>query len=466
MTTLLTTSIQIFEGFGMPFELNWLAKVIQFIIEGFGNLGLGIIIFTLALKLLTLPLDIYSRVSTKKNSLKMKKMKPELEKLQRQYANNQALYAQKMQAIYKKNGYSMMSSCLPMLVTIVLFIVVITQFNNYSHYTSLSLMNGMSESYTNAIVQYDDTIVVKEKDENGKVISCYLDEINAFSNDYFKVLKDNGVSQTPSAENQKVGVYSIDSVDNLGKIVSSLSNNGFNLVKIGDNEDLIYNAETNTYSCNLSKYADGVTEEQVKNDLLNKVVTYMLDNFAEETVLNDARDASKKYYEENKNSFLWVKNLWMPDLPWKHPIPENFSDYEFYAKLELVSAESAQEQFEEITANLTEEKQAPNGYLILVILSIGIMLLSQIIAMNSQKEMNELSTVDGRANQSSKMMMWMMPIMFGVFAFIYNSSFSIYMIVSSLLSTTSTLIINFFVEKKFNKEVEAEIASRDKRFRK
>ncbi len=466
MTTLLTTNIQIFEGFGMPFELNWLAKIIQFIIESFGSIGLGIIMFTLALKLLTLPLDIYSRISTKKNSLKMKKMKPELEKLQRQYANNQALYSQKMQAIYKKNGYSMMSSCLPMLVTVVLFIVVITQFNNYSYYTSLSILNGMSESYTQAIVQYDDSIVVKEKDENGKVYNCYVNEINAFNDEYFNILKENGVTQTVSSENSNVGVYQIDTVDNLGKIVKSLSEKGFKTVKIGENEDLIFNAETNSYSCNLSKYAEGISEEQVKNDLLNKVVTYTLEGFVESTILNDAREASKEYYDSNKTNFLWVKNIWMPDLPWKHPIPEKFSDYDFYAKLNVTSAEAMEEQFQEITASLQDQKDAPNGYLILVILSIAVMLASQFISMRSQKEMNELSTVDGKANQSSKMMMWMMPIMFGVFAFIYNSSFSIYMIVSSLLSTISTMIINFFVEKKFNKEVEEELATRDKRFRK
>ena len=76
----------------------------------------------------------------------------------------------------------------------------------------------------------------------------------------------------------------------------------------------------------------------------------------------------------------------------------------------------------------------------------------------------QLSSVDGQGAQTQKMMMWMMPVMFGVFAFIYNASFSIYMIISSGLSTISTLIINKIVEKKFIKQAEEDAIKNDKRF--
>ena len=42
--------------------LNFLGKAIRWIIELFGsNIGLGIVIFTLILKVITLPLDVYSK---------------------------------------------------------------------------------------------------------------------------------------------------------------------------------------------------------------------------------------------------------------------------------------------------------------------------------------------------------------------------------------------------------------------
>ena len=66
-------------------KLGWIGVVIRAIIGVAGNVGLGIIFFTLILKLITLPLDAYSKVSMRKNNLKLKKMRPQLEKLQKQY---------------------------------------------------------------------------------------------------------------------------------------------------------------------------------------------------------------------------------------------------------------------------------------------------------------------------------------------------------------------------------------------
>ena len=117
----------------LPFTVNTLpnvnlngvgllvSKVIEFFSFG-GYVAIGILIFSLILKIIPLPLDIYSRTATKKNNLKMEKMRPELEKLQKQYANNKELYSQKMMALYKKEGYSAFATCLPSILSIVFFI--------------------------------------------------------------------------------------------------------------------------------------------------------------------------------------------------------------------------------------------------------------------------------------------------------------------------------------------------------
>ena len=85
------------------------------------------------------------------------------------------------------------------------------------------------------------------------------------------------------------------------------------------------------------------------------------------------------------------------------------------------------------------------------------MLGSTLIMNKQQKTQMQLSSVDGENSQAAttqKMMTWMMPIMFGIFAFIYSAAFSIYMITSSLLSTGFTLLINFCVERAFKKQIE------------
>ena len=68
-------------------DLNWIGKIISWIFDLFtgfyGAIALGVIVFTLCLKTLVLPLDIYSRVKTKKQSLMMERMRPQMEQLQK-----------------------------------------------------------------------------------------------------------------------------------------------------------------------------------------------------------------------------------------------------------------------------------------------------------------------------------------------------------------------------------------------
>ena len=81
--------------------LDWLGEIIKWLVQIGGSIAVGIILFTLVLKIITLPFDFFSRLSMRKNSLKMEEMRPELERLQKQYANDKVLYNQKMMALYK-----------------------------------------------------------------------------------------------------------------------------------------------------------------------------------------------------------------------------------------------------------------------------------------------------------------------------------------------------------------------------
>ncbi len=464
MFNLLSTVIDTMPVFDNPYNLNFIGKFIQWLLESLPNMGLGIIIFTLALKLLTLPLDIYSRVSMKKNNLKMERMRPQLEKLQRQYANNKELYNQKIAALYKKEGYSALSSCLPTLVTLIVFIIVINQFSNYSDFSNLQLIQGMATSYNDAVISYTDdslgenanNVVYKVGNEyyfNESVIfsDAKLSEIGVL-----KITDENGNTSYKAEDIQKFYNY-----------VKELNGQGYEGVKA--DTDIIFNSETNAYEFSTANF-----EEDTPVDYINGVVTEKVISYECEAkilnIKNAAREAAASYYRENVPSFLWVKNIWVEDLPWKHPVKESFSGYKFSIRQGCKSVDAGinmeDTSFEELTYNLRAEKEMPNGYLILVVLSIGVMILSTVISNKTQKAQMELQSVDGTAAQTSKMMMWMMPVMFGVFAFIYTASFSIYMVVSSVISTVSTVVINKLVEKSFNKKIEEENLKNDKRFRK
>ena len=347
-------------------KLNFIGKFIRTLIEGVGSVGFGIIIFTLILKAIVTPLDAWSRISMRKNSLKMEKMRPQLEKLQKQYANDKAMYQQKMMQLYKKEGYSMFGSCLPTIVSLVFFIVVLGAFNTYSQYKTLDNYNQMATAYT----------------------------------------------------------YSLDEKVEQGYLTKT----------------------ENTYTINVDKViAAGVDLSAFTGTDAEK---------AEAWIKNDARNASATKYRDLKQNFLWVKNIWVSDVAWAHPIQS-------YNKFKSSISKSSQVaniegQYNEVTANLAKEKKAPNGYFIFVVLSVGITILSQIVMNKGQKAQLELQTLNGQGKQTQKIMTYIMPIMIGFFAFMYTSAFALYMVTNSLVSMLMTLLINFLVEKNFKRKAEKE----------
>ena len=181
-----------------------------------------------------------------------------------------------------------------------------------------------------------------------------------------------------------------------------------------------------------------------------------LEGKEEELVLNLCRDASAKTFEEENAGFLWVKNIFMPDSALEHPIYSEWSKFE--GNFGYSNTVEGQQQgtmdekaYNELTFNLAKEKEAPNGYFILVIWTAGISLLSQIIMTKSNKAQMELQTVDGQGAQSQKVMTIMMPIMMAIFAFMYTAAFSIYIIISSVIGIFTTILINFITDKQLKK---------------
>lgn len=91
---------------------NALRAVLDWIYTIIANYGWSIVIFTVLIKLVLIPLDIKNR----KGMRKMAQIQPELNKLQKKYANDKQKLQQKQQEMMRKERYNPMSGCLPMLV--------------------------------------------------------------------------------------------------------------------------------------------------------------------------------------------------------------------------------------------------------------------------------------------------------------------------------------------------------------
>lgn len=423
-------------------KYQWILNVITWFINLVADVGVGIMLFTLALKLITLPLDIFSRASMKKNALKMEMMRGDLEKLQKQYANNKQLYQQKMMALYKKNGYSAFSACLPTIVTLVFFFIVIGAFNSYSKQTDFQVFKDMGSAYdaklTQTIENNGNSVVYSEKDE------CYLVNLDFVLNEkgyrnYFDVIENMSATD----ENRYI-------------LKSNLTAEEVEFVKTYlDIKDENFTLNDDNRKANSVNFVKKVAEK-----------------YEEEYILKDARKAAAETYEKNRSKsvvFPWVKNLWVVDSPFKPAIP-TYTDLSSTLYGKSGNPAFTEEKYNELTADLGKYKQTGfgkgNGLYILVALSILTMLASTLIMNKTQKTQMELSTVDGANGQAAmqqKMMTWMMPVMFGIFAFIYSAGFSIYMVTSSILSTAFTLLINFCVEKSFKNKLAKEDAVKNEK---
>ena len=103
-----------------------------------GGLGVAIIVFTIFMRTIMIPLDFGTKYFTKKNTIKMAEMKPELDRVSRMHAGDPLAKNRATQAVYKKNGHSMGGFCLFMFVNMafmmILFITVFGSMNHISNY--------------------------------------------------------------------------------------------------------------------------------------------------------------------------------------------------------------------------------------------------------------------------------------------------------------------------------------------
>ena len=103
----------------MGYLLMWLYELI-------GNYGICLILFTVAVKLVTYPLYQKQIVST----AKMSKIQPKVKEIQQKYAKDQQTQNEKIQELYQREGVSMTSGCMPMIVQMFVIMALFALLRN------------------------------------------------------------------------------------------------------------------------------------------------------------------------------------------------------------------------------------------------------------------------------------------------------------------------------------------------
>lgn len=348
-------------------EPSWLwEKLLLHVFTFIGNYGWRVVFFTVCLKLLLCPLDIYQRYKARKNQKITEQLKPQMEKLQKQYAGDKNMLAQKQMQLNKQAGISYFSSCLPSIITMAVMFSLLGALNEVSQYMNFKEYYEMYNEYNVAVADY-----------------------NAMDDAAKQALRDQGV----------VNPELVD----------------------GDGNPVLESTQ-----------------------------------YGQERVYD--------YYQANKTGFLWIKNIWSPDVPWKKEVN---SYNQFLTNIGKRKDDAAKSGIDDSTLAsmkgsynvvmgklLAEENNGANGYLVLPILSVLFSVATQFLTMRQQKQTGQMNEAMGGGTM--KTMMFIMPIMIGFFSLSYTAAFSLYLIISyafSLIMMLSSNAILLAIDKTEEKRV-------------
>ena len=340
-----------------------------------GSYAWTIILFTVVLKLVLSPMDFLQRLFTNRQARAQAKLQPQLEKIKKQYGQNQTLLYQKQNELMAKSGVNMKASCITMLVYMVLTLTIfITLFNSMRGIAGFKIQNQFNDLRETYSVTYD-----------GGYLKDYLN------------MTDEQVAE----------LYT----------------------KTGDErkEYLL------TYE--QAKVTTDLTLEQIQAK--------------GEEIKTSAQDNVATRYEEIKDSWLWIKNIWIADKA-TSPEIQNYSAY--------VSSTGDKTVFEEdynnVMGKLQSVDKSVNGYYILSIMVVAVTFLSQWL----NKKLSSPKDKSGNAVKqpgAGKFLMILLP--FTMLLFTLNSSaiFSIYIITNSIVSTALSPVITILCNKIEDKREKA-----------
>lgn len=159
-------------GLAAPNDL-W-SILINWIKGGVGNLGWTILLVTLMVKAITLPLDFVSKLQQKKQTLIQQKCSPEVKKLEKKFGNDRQRLQVQTNAVYKREGLKMGTSCIVMLVNMILTMVIFFTF--FGSLRDMSAYEAVNQ-YESVESAYSDTFYAEMMDKYSNIESAEQAEV-------------------------------------------------------------------------------------------------------------------------------------------------------------------------------------------------------------------------------------------------------------------------------------------------
>ena len=431
------------------------------------NYVLAIILITLIIRVIWSFVELGMKYSQQRMSGIQAKMQPELDKLKAKYESQPQVLQQKQNELYQKHyGKSQFGSCLVMLLTtglnLLIFFTLFAGLNTMSSYKNSVSYDSIKYTYVNCLnvtdayleddttaLSYEEKLSVFEDYENLSFVirtEEIVDGENVTTKKVVDIVYDNnGTAQT---------LYTTDYKDAVAFTTTEI----IPAEKEGE-EDTEKKVTNKNIIALIQKYIPVYQEGEEIGSKEIKVWTYN-QGTEEETTLyfstalqNVAMKNVVEVYDETKESFLWIENIWIADSPLNKSIVS-------YSSLQTQIGKNNIEEGEETVYNafmtdLKEARSKTNGYFIIPILCVVVSVLSMQLTNFYNKRKNAKKGLPA-VKQNAGWAKIIMPLILGVFALFYNSVFAIYMltgqVVSTLLIVPQLMLIDFIIDKKNKKQ--------------
>lgn len=401
-----------------PTIMNWIESSVV-------NYGWVIILFTLLIKACLSPLDLLIKFSTKKTTLVQQKLAPQIARINKRCGDDKQQAQMQTQALYKKEGFNVFGSCIitlvNLVVTMVVFFTLFASLREMSAFKAINQYAKMEEAYVSVIQSHEEQI----KDGTITILKEKID-YDSFKSD----LEGDGTDEN------KGYLYYIFSEELSEEQKTALENTVAYVNEAGENVNMF--------------------------DTLTDAV-----NQASTEYKKEATDSASKVWNEVKDSWLWIENIWVAD-NYKSPLPtysdlksmaSNSKNKEYKAYVNNID----QNLYNTVTSSVHSQNDRWNGYFILAVLSAGLTFLSQwlteFMQKSKNKKVNELVAQSNQQGGAMKFMKIFLPLMMVVFVLTSSSSFGLYIVSSSLISMAISALTSLIVNACFKKKEEEVIAS-------
>ena len=191
-----------------------------------------------------------------------------------------------------------------------------------------------------------------------------------------------------------------------------------------------------------------------KEDLYDENGNFLFTVELTDTVKDVANKAVVDKYYEIRTSFLWIKNVWIPD-NWSSVIPD-YEEYLSITKQKELSGEAEEARklaYNTVMQPLSKNYEGKwNGYMILPVISIGLSMLSTFIPNWMEKAKYKKRGIAYKEPKQNKTMILVLPLVLGGFTLFYNAVFALYIVTGSLFGVITSplmaLLTSYLEDKK------------------